>query len=93
MLEKIIRDFMTIWTTVDPISNLALFAGLTATMHRKKRRQACLASISLRRDRPGRRGRDWPISIRRDGNSSSLIADRRRSHPVRFWFADGLRLD
>jgi multiple antibiotic resistance protein len=39
MLEKIIRDFMTIWTTVDPISNLALFAGLTATMHRKERRR------------------------------------------------------
>jgi len=30
---------MTIWTTVDPISNLALFAGLTATMHRKERRR------------------------------------------------------
>jgi hypothetical protein len=40
MLEKIIRDFMTIWTTVDPISNLALFAGLTAAMHRSERRRA-----------------------------------------------------
>ena len=30
---------MTIWTTFDPISNLALFAGLTATMHRKERRR------------------------------------------------------
>lgn len=46
MLEKIIRDFMTIWTTVDPISNLALFAGLTAAMHRKERRRIALrASI------------------------------------------------
>jgi len=42
MLEKIIRDFMTIWTTVDPISNLALFAGLTAAMHRKERRRIAL---------------------------------------------------
>ena len=30
---------MTIWTTVDPISNLALFAGLTAAMHRSERRR------------------------------------------------------
>src|SRR5215813_3817554 len=42
MLEKIIRDFMTIWTTVDPISNLALFAGLTAAVHRKERRRIAL---------------------------------------------------
>jgi multiple antibiotic resistance protein len=39
MLEKIVRDFMTIWTTVDPITNLALFAGLTAAMHRSERRR------------------------------------------------------
>jgi multiple antibiotic resistance protein len=39
MLEKIIRDFMTIWTRIDPISNLALFAGLTAAMHRTERRR------------------------------------------------------
>jgi multiple antibiotic resistance protein len=39
MLEKIIRDFMTIWTTVDPITNLALFASLTAGMHRSERRR------------------------------------------------------
>jgi multiple antibiotic resistance protein len=39
MVEKIIRDFMTIWTTVDPITNLALFASLTAAMHRSERRR------------------------------------------------------
>lgn len=39
MLEKVIRDFMTLWTTIDPISNLALFAGLTAAMHRSERRR------------------------------------------------------
>jgi len=39
MLEKIIRDFMTIWTTVDPITNLALFASLTVAMHRSERRR------------------------------------------------------
>lgn len=37
---------MTIWTTIDPISNLALFAGLTAAMHYKERRRIALrASI------------------------------------------------
>jgi small neutral amino acid transporter SnatA (MarC family) len=38
MLEKIIRDFMTIWTTIDPISNLALFAGLAAGICAIRRR-------------------------------------------------------
>ena len=38
-LEKIIRDFMTIWTTVDPITNLSLFASLTAAMRRSERRK------------------------------------------------------
>jgi multiple antibiotic resistance protein len=48
MLEKIIRDFMTIWTTIDPISNLALFAGLTAAMHRRIAGRASLyAAINL----------------------------------------------
>ena len=37
---------MTIWTTVDPITNLALFATLTAGMHRtERRRMAWRASL------------------------------------------------
>ena len=34
MLEKLFRDFMLIWTTVDPIGNLAIFSGLTASLSR-----------------------------------------------------------
>jgi multiple antibiotic resistance protein len=46
MLEKIVRDFMLIWATVDPIGNLALFAGLTASLDRGERqRVARRASI------------------------------------------------
>ena len=46
MLEKIVRDFMMIWTTVDPIGNLALFSGLTASLDRGERqRVARRASI------------------------------------------------
>jgi len=46
MLEKITRDFVMIWTTVDPISNLALFAGLTGSLTiRERRRTALRASI------------------------------------------------
>jgi len=37
MLAKLFRDFMLIWTTVDPIGNLALFAGLTAPLTRDER--------------------------------------------------------
>ena len=39
MLGKLFRDFMLIWTTVDPIGNLALFAGLTASLSRDERRR------------------------------------------------------
>ncbi len=46
MLEKLFRDFMLIWTTIDPIGNLALFAGLTASLTRAERnRVARRASI------------------------------------------------
>jgi len=39
MLGKLFRDFMLIWTTIDPIGNLALFAGLTASLTRVERRR------------------------------------------------------
>jgi len=37
MLAKLFRDFMLIWTTVDPLGSLALFAGLTASLTRQER--------------------------------------------------------
>ena len=46
MLAKLFRDFMLIWTTVDPIGNLAIFAGLTGSLDRAERaRVARRASI------------------------------------------------
>ena len=46
MLAKLFRDFMLIWTTVDPIGNLALFAGLTASLpHAERNRIARRASV------------------------------------------------
>ncbi len=39
MLAKLFRDFMLIWTTVDPIGNLALFAGLTGALGRAERKR------------------------------------------------------
>jgi multiple antibiotic resistance protein len=42
LLIKISKDFATIWTTVDPIANLALFAGLAASLTRKERRRTAL---------------------------------------------------
>ena len=42
LLAKIIKDFITIWITVDPISNLALFAGLTASLTAGERRRTAL---------------------------------------------------
>ncbi|HEY2104059.1 MAG TPA: MarC family protein [Chthoniobacterales bacterium] len=39
MLEKIIRDFVMTWTTIDPISTLAVFAGLTGSLGAVERRR------------------------------------------------------
>jgi multiple antibiotic resistance protein len=39
MFAKLFRDFMLIWTTVDPIGTLALFAGLTASLSRAERKR------------------------------------------------------
>src|SRR2546429_791784 len=46
LLIKISKDFATIWTTIDPIGNVAIFAGLTASLTRAERRRTALrASI------------------------------------------------
>src|SRR2546421_4030210 len=37
LLIKISKDFATIWTTIDPIGNVAIFAGLTASLTRAER--------------------------------------------------------
>jgi multiple antibiotic resistance protein len=46
MVEKLIRDFMMFWTTIDPPGTLAIFAGLTASLTTRQRRKVALrASI------------------------------------------------
>ena len=42
LLIKICKDFATIWTTIDPIANVAIFAGLTASLTRAERRRTAL---------------------------------------------------
>jgi len=42
LLIKISKDFATIWTTIDPIGNVAIFAGLTASLTRTERRRTAL---------------------------------------------------
>ena len=42
LLIKISKDFATIWTTIDPIGNVAMFAGLTASLTRAERRSTAL---------------------------------------------------
>src|SRR6266480_926675 len=42
LLIKISKDFATIWTTIDPIGNVAIFAGLTASLTRAERRGTAL---------------------------------------------------
>ena len=45
LLIKISKDFATIWTTIDPIGNVAIFAGLTASLTRAQRRTALRATL------------------------------------------------
>jgi multiple antibiotic resistance protein len=42
LLIKICKDFATIWTTIDPIGNVAIFAGLTASLTRAERHRTAL---------------------------------------------------
>src|SRR5213595_3149603 len=42
LLIKISKDFATIWTTIDPIGNVAIFAGLTASLTVAERRRTAL---------------------------------------------------
>src|SRR3954449_9834290 len=42
LLIKISKDFATLWTTIDPIGNVALFAGLTAALSRADRHWTAL---------------------------------------------------
>jgi multiple antibiotic resistance protein len=42
LLIKISKDFATLWTTIDPIGNVALFAGLTAALTRSERHRTAL---------------------------------------------------
>ena len=45
LLIKISKDFATIWTTIDPIGNVALFAGLTAALTRAERHRTALFGV------------------------------------------------
>ena len=45
LLIKISKDFATLWTTIDPIGNVALFAGLTAGLTRVQRHWTALRGV------------------------------------------------
>jgi small neutral amino acid transporter SnatA (MarC family) len=45
LLIKISKDFATLWTTIDPIGNVALFAGLTAALSRPERHLTALRAV------------------------------------------------
>ncbi len=45
LLIKISKDFATLWTTIDPIGNVALFAGLTASLTASERRRTAFKAV------------------------------------------------
>ena len=73
LLIKISKDFATLWTTIDPIGNVALFAGLTAALTRAERRRtalratiyAAVTEVSSSRARCRFRGRMFLVSAHR----------------------------
>lgn len=44
MFEFLIKDFLILWTTIDPVGTLALFAALTARKAKEERRRIALKS-------------------------------------------------
>ena len=45
LLIKISKDFATLFTTINPIATLALFAGLTASLSRADRHWTALRAV------------------------------------------------
>lgn len=45
MREKLLRDFLTIWVTIEPIGSLALFAILTGPMSKEERRRTAFRAV------------------------------------------------
>jgi len=46
MSEKLIRDFLMIWATIDPIGTLSLFLGLTASFSAAQQRRIAVRSVA-----------------------------------------------
>jgi multiple antibiotic resistance protein len=46
MSEKLIRDFLTLWVTIEPIGSLALFVSLTAKMPAQVRNRIALRAVA-----------------------------------------------
>jgi small neutral amino acid transporter SnatA (MarC family) len=46
MLELIIKNFLILWTTIDPPGTLALFVGMTSGMLKEDRQQSPMPVLS-----------------------------------------------
>src|SRR5439155_6276751 len=88
LLIKISKDFATLWTTIDPIGNVALFAGLTAALTRAERRRTALRATiyaSCIRRNPKAFGDDVGKPPRRASSAGHQLAHaRRRENPRTF---------
>jgi multiple antibiotic resistance protein len=43
--QKFLRDFLILWATIDPISTVLIYAGLTSRLGPKQRRRVALRAI------------------------------------------------
>lgn len=82
LLIKICKDFATIWTTIDPIGNVAIFAGLTRIADAVGTAPHGAARYALCHCHPGRSRRSGTNYSRRHWDSSALAQSGRRTHPV-----------
>ncbi len=41
-MEQLIKDFLMLWSTIDPVGTLALFTGLTTRLSQRQRRKTAL---------------------------------------------------
>src|SRR5438094_3461721 len=90
LLVKISKDFATIWTTIDPIGNVAVCRA-DRFAHARRAASDSAACFDLRRHHPrGRRDRR-PDHSRRDRHSPALAQSGRRHHSVPVRSADAFR--
>jgi multiple antibiotic resistance protein len=49
MIEKALKDFLTLWVTIEPVGTVVLFASLSVRLSALQRRKVALKAVEFTR--------------------------------------------